>query len=181
MVKLKPEFRALPMFNLNYMYVTRSITFIFLLLTGISSLAAQAFPDVSVRTLDRKYVQLADYVGQGKTTIVAVWSTTCGNCIVELDHMKAYKNKWLDEYQAEIIAVSMDQFQQIRKVKPMVTRRQWPYKVFIDQQRELGQLLNFKTIPQLFVINGQGEIVKQYSKYVPGREVEIDRMLANMK
>lgn len=154
---------------------------ILLLLFLGTQLTAQAFPDVSVRTLDRQNVQLADYVGQGKTTIVAVWSTTCGNCIIELDHMKAYKTKWENDYQAEIIAVSMDQFQQIRKVKPMVVSRKWPYKVFIDQHRELGQLLNFKTIPQLFIVNGQGQIIKQYESYQPGREVEIDRMLASLK
>jgi thiol-disulfide isomerase/thioredoxin len=163
------------------MIAIRHLIPVLLLLFFSAHLSAQAFPDVSVRTLDRKYVQLADYVGQGKTTVIAVWSTTCGNCIIELDHMKAYKNKWADEYQTEIIAVSMDQFQQIRMVKPMVTGRKWPYKVFIDQQRELGQLLNFKTIPQLFVVNGEGQIIKQFSKYMPGREVEIDRMLASLK
>lgn len=163
------------------MLIIRFVTPLLLLFAFSCSLAAQSFPDISVRTLDRENVQLSDYVGKGKTTIVAVWSTTCGNCIMELDHLKAYKNKWADEYQTEIIAVSMDQFQQIRKVKPMVTGRQWPYQVVIDEQRQLGQLLNFKTIPQLFVVNGEGKIIKQYSTYEPGREIEIDRVLAAMK
>ncbi len=158
-------------------------TFTALLLTGLFAigLSAQNFPDANVKTLDRQEVALSDYVGQGKNTVVAVWATTCPNCIMELDHMKDYVDKWAEEYNAEVIAVSMDQYQRIRRVKPMVSGRQWPYTVLIDSQRRLGSLLNFTAIPQLFVVDGQGKIIQQYSSYQRGREKEVDRVLAKLK
>lgn len=145
------------------------------------SLSAQQFPDVQLKTLNRQAVALSDFVGQGKNTVVAVWATTCPNCIMELDHMTEYADKWATEYNAEIIAVSMDQYQRVRRVAPMVNGRNWPYTILIDNQRQLGQLLNFTTIPQLFVVNGQGEIVQQYSTYELGREKEVDRLLSTMR
>lgn len=144
-------------------------------------LNAQDFPDANVKTLDRQDVALSDYVGQGKNTVVAVWATTCPNCIMELDHMKDYVEKWSTQYNAEVIAVSMDQYQRIRRVKPMVNGRQWPYTVLIDSQRQLGSLLNFTAIPQLFVVDGKGKIIQQYSSYQRGREEEVDRVLARLK
>lgn len=148
---------------------------------SLTTLLAQQFPDVQLNTLDRQSVQLADYIGNGKTTVVAVWATTCANCIMELDHMKGYVDKWASEYNAEVIAVSMDQYQRIRRVRPMVNSRQWPYTVFIDSQRQLGRLLNFSAIPQLFIVDGDGKILHQYSSYKVGREREVDQVLASLK
>ena len=147
----------------------------------IGGLWGQQFPDVSLKTLNRQSTQLSEYIGQGKTTVVAVWSTTCANCIMELDNMKEYVDKWSSEYNAEVIAISQDQYDRVRRVRPMVTGRQWPYTVLIDNQRQLGQLLNFKAIPQLFVVDGQGKIIKQYSAYKVGREEEVDQMLAALR
>ncbi|MEL6357513.1 MAG: TlpA disulfide reductase family protein [Bacteroidota bacterium] len=150
-------------------------------LFALGGLLGQQFPDVTVKTLNRQSAQLSQYVGQGKTTVVAVWSTTCANCIMELDNMKQYVEKWASEYNAEVVAVSQDQYDRVRRVRPLVSGRQWPYTVLIDDQRQLGELLNFKAIPQLFVVNGNGQIVKQYSAYRVGREEEVDQVLATLK
>lgn len=152
-----------------------------LLLLCSVQLTAQQFPNANLKTLDRQEVALTDYIGQGKNTVIAVWATTCPNCIMELDHMKDYTAKWAQEYNAEVIAVSMDQYQRVRRVRPMVNGRQWPYTILIDSQRQLGKLLNFSAIPQLFVVNGEGKIIQQYSAYKRGRELDVDRLLASLK
>lgn len=162
------------------MLFTRTILLATLVLTS-GILAAQTFPDASLKTLDRREVALSDYVGNGKNTVVAVWTTTCPNCIIELDHMKDYVEKWAAEYNAEVIAVSMDQRERIRKVRPMVSGRQWPYTILLDNHRKLSKLLDFTKIPQLFVVDARGRIVRRYESYQQGREIEVDRLLASLR
>jgi len=45
----------------------------------------QTIPSVDVKTLEGKTVNIQDYVGQGKITVISFWATWCSPCKRELD------------------------------------------------------------------------------------------------
>ena len=155
------------------------------LLLGLSmfgNLCGQTnFPSIDVLRLDGSSVALGDLVGQGKPTVVALWATWCQPCLAELDHMKAYFEKWTGEYEADFLAVSVDQRYQMRRIQPLLNRRFWPYTVVVDVNRQLQSLLDFDSIPQLFVLDGQGRIVATYSGFENNRPQQVDRELAQLR
>lgn len=140
----------------------------------------QAFPSTSFRTLDGQTVESSQLVGQGQPTVVTVWATWCAPCQMELNHFKSYYDRWTNELGAEVIAVSVDQPHHVRRISPMVRQKQWPYQIVVDSQRNLQQMLGFKNIPQLYVLDGSGKVVASYSGYKDGRAEEVDKELVKL-
>ncbi|MCB0530485.1 MAG: TlpA family protein disulfide reductase, partial [Saprospiraceae bacterium] len=69
---------------------------------------------------------------------------------------------------------------QLAKVKPMVETKGWEYTILSDANNILGNLLNFQTIPQTFLLNKKGEIVFTHSGYVPGDEYELEEKIKSV-
>ncbi len=151
-----------------------------LLVVSISLNAQKDFPTPELVTLEKQVVPLSDYVGNGKPTIIAVWATWCQPCHVELDHMKSYLDKWENEYGAQFLAVSVDQRHMVNRIRPLVKRKGWKYHILVDTDSKLQSVLGFRSIPQMYVLNGKGEIVESFTGYAPGREDQVDRLMRRL-
>ena len=157
-------------------HVLLAFTLLFALTLG----AQASFPTPELTTVDRETVALSDYVGQGKPTVIAIWATWCQPCHMELDHMKAFLKKWEDDYGATVLAVSVDKPHMINRIKPLVKRKGWKYDILIDPQGQLQQTLGFRSIPQMYVLDGDGKIVRTFSGYANGREKEVDKVIRRL-
>lgn len=157
--------------------------FLLLLATlSTATLSAQkSFPLAQVIDLDRQPVALADYVGNGKLSVIAVWATWCQPCHIELDHLKGHLTKWEEEYEVNVLAISIDQRHQFNRIKPLVRRKGWKYNVLVDQQGALQRDLGFQSIPRIYIVDGEGQIVKDYRGYEKGREEQIDQLLRRLR
>ncbi|MEL7378300.1 MAG: TlpA disulfide reductase family protein, partial [Bacteroidota bacterium] len=122
----------------------------------------------------------AELIGQGQPTVLTVWATWCRPCQMELDHFKSYHDRWTNELGAQVVAISVDQPHQVRRIQPMARQKQWPYEILLDSNRNLQSLLGFTNIPQLYVINGEGQIVASYSGYDNKRANQVDRQLERL-
>lgn len=152
-----------------------------LIFVGLSIISAQrAFPTPQLVDVNQQSVQLSDYVGNGKPTVIAVWATWCQPCHLELDHMKSYLEKWTGEYGAQVLAVSVDKTYQVRKIKPLVARKGWTYDIIIDTDGKLQEELGFRSIPQMYILDGSGNIVREFSGYRNGRESEVDAIVKQL-
>jgi len=71
--------------------------FRFAVLMFLPSLVLAAPPDVALQDFNGKTRQVSEYLGQGKWTVVAVWSADCPICKAEIFHMTflydEHKNK----------------------------------------------------------------------------------------
>ena len=143
--------------------------------TGVS--AQKAFPTPTLETLDGQPAPLDDIVGEGKPTIIAVWATWCQPCHQELDHMKSFLESWENEYGARVIAVSVDKRYHINRIAPLVKRKGWDYDVLVDTDGQLQTRLGFRSIPQMYILDGNGKIVQEFSGYRSGREQEVDALI----
>ena len=72
-----------------------------------------------------------------------------------------------------LVAVSIDQAQNINKVKPLVDQNGWRYDVLLDPNGELRRALGIQMIPFTVLLDGKGNIVYKHNGYTDGAEVEL--------
>ena len=80
---------------------------------------------------------------------------------------------WREETGVKIFAVSIDQAQNINKVRPLVDNSGWEYDVLLDPNSDLRQALGIQMIPFVLVCDGDGKIVYRHQGYTDGAEVEL--------
>jgi peroxiredoxin len=134
----------------------------------------KVFPVTNLKTLEGKTVSTSDYIGKGKPVVVSFWATWCSPCKRELDAIAELYPEWKEKYGVEIIAITVDDARGFAKVPGMVQSKGWDYTVLSDSKQEMQQLLNFQSIPQSFLMDGQGNIVFSHSGYSPGDEFELE-------
>ncbi len=142
--------------------------------------AQKTLPALEVRTPDGAAVNLQTYVGQGRPVIISLWATWCKPCLEELDNIAELYPEWQEAYGLDLLAVSVDDQRQVAKVGPLVSTKHWPYTILIDPAQQLKTVLNYQLIPQLYVLNGAGEVVYEHTGYVPGNEFELEDKLRTL-
>lgn len=134
----------------------------------------KAFPKADVKTPGGKTVNISDYIGKGKPTVVSFWATWCSPCKRELDAIGEIYPDWQEEYGVDLLAISIDDARASAKIPGMVASKGWDYTVLIDTPQAFGQALGFQTIPQTFLLDGEGNIVYSHNGYSPGDEFELE-------
>jgi len=149
------------------------------LITLLSILTFSVFsqktvPDVDITTLKGETVNLQDYAKNGKITIISFWATWCSPCKKELDAIADIYPDWKEEYDVELLAITIDTQRALAKVPGMIEAKGWEYEVLSDKNQDLQKALNFQTVPQTFILDKEGNIVYDHAGYTPGDEYEIE-------
>lgn len=139
---------------------------------GCVSANAQ-FPSVQLKNLDGEPVDAASLSNDGKPFVVSFFATWCKPCLRELKAIAEVYPDWQDETGMKLIAISIDEAQNVSKVRPLVDALGWDYEVLLDPNSELKSALGIQTVPHLFIIDGKGKIVENRSGYVEGSEEHI--------
>ena len=157
-----------------------SILFSASLIFAATFLSAQnTLPNVEARTLDGQTVNLLETYGgeDGKITIINFWATWCKPCKTELDAISDFYPDWQENYNVELVAISIDDQRAIAKVGPMVESKGWEYTVLIGNDNTMRNSFNFSTIPQTFLVDQSGNIVYVHNGYAPGDEEELEEQI----
>jgi thiol-disulfide isomerase/thioredoxin len=141
-----------------------------------TAMAQDNLPATALKTLGGEKVLITDIVDNDKITILSFWATWCKPCKLELDNFADLYPDWQDDYDVEIIAITIDDARQLRKVKPMVDTKQWEYTVLSDINRDLHKALGGVDIPYTVVLKG-GEILYTHSGYKLGDEEELEEKI----
>jgi peroxiredoxin len=80
---------------------------------------------------------------------------------------------WQEGTGVKIFAVSIDQAQNIQKVKPLVNNHGWEYDVLLDPNSDFRKALGAQMIPFVVVCDGKGNIVYRHNGYTDGAEEEL--------
>ncbi len=147
------------------------------MLLGIVSFAQQGqgqrLPDVKIKDLQGQWVSARTLQNNGKPFVISFWATWCKPCLVELETLKDVYPEWQEETGVKIIAISIDDVRNSRKVAPFVKSRGWEYEVYLDENSELRRALGVTNIPHTFLLDGDGYIVWQHASFTPGDEDEL--------
>lgn len=142
------------------------------LLAGVGVINAQ-LPAVTLKTIDGATVQTETLNNDGKPFIIDFFATWCKPCNRELSAIAEVYDDWREETGVKIYAVSIDQAQNINKVKPLVDQNEWEYEVLLDPNSELLKALGGQMIPFVVVVDGKGNVVSKHSGYTDGAENEL--------
>ena len=141
-------------------------------IASIGLLHAQ-LPAITLKALNGQSVQTDTLSNNGKPFIIDFFATWCKPCNRELDAIAEVYEDWQEETGVKIFAVSIDQGQNINKVKPLVNNHGWPYEVLLDPNGDLKRALGIQTIPFVLIVDGQGIIVYKHNGYTDGAEEEL--------
>lgn len=140
-----------------------------LLILWCADMQAQ-LPSVVLRTMDGKSVRTDTLSNQGRPFIIDFFATWCKPCNRELDAIGEVYGEWQEETGVKLIAVSIDQAQNIQKVKPLVSNHGWEYEVLLDPAGDLKRAFDIQMIPYTIIVDGKGRIVYKHNGYTDGDE-----------
>ena len=150
----------------------RKFLLLFLIILGVQAVQAQ-LPKISLKDINGKTVQTDTLSNGGKPFIIDFFATWCKPCNRELDAIHEVYADWQEETGVKIIAVSIDQAQNINKVKPLVDNHGWEYEVLLDPNGDLKRALGIQMIPYVLIVDGKGNIVYKHNGYTDGAEEEL--------
>ena len=152
----------------------KKIVLLLCLMATITAIDAYAqMPAVTLKTIDGQMVRMDTVANGGKPFIVDFFATWCKPCLRELDAIAEVYDEWQEETGVKIIAIRIDQAQNVHKVKPLVSNHDWEYEVFLDTTEELKRAFGVQMIPYTMIIDGQGKVAYKHIGYTDGDEQEL--------
>ena len=106
-----------------------------LLMLGFALTASAQLPAVTLKSIDGKTVKTDTLSNNGKPFIIDFFATWCKPCNRELTAISEVYEEWQEETGVKVFAVSIDQAQNINKVKPLVDNHGWTFDVRANLQK----------------------------------------------
>ena len=114
-------------------------------------------PDFTFPGLDGKMVRLADY--RGKVVLVNIWATWCKPCVDEMPSMEKLYHKFKGK-NFEILAVSIDE-PGLKVVAPFMKKLNLTFPALIDSEGAVKAFYGITGVPESFIIDQQGILIKK--------------------
>lgn len=140
----------------------------------------RTLPDVAIQELSGKKVNIKDYAENDKITVLSFWATWCVPCKKELDNIAEYYADWQEDYDMELVAISVDNARSATKIKAVVDSKGWEYDILSDKNEDLKRALNFQAVPYTIVLDQEGNIVYRHDGYVEGDEFALEDVLKKL-
>lgn len=163
---------------MRFLRLTTLLLFVFAATTGFTQ--EKSLPDVMIQELNGKKVNITDYAENGKITVLNFWATWCVPCKKELDNIAEFYPEWQEDYDMELVAISVDNSRTATKIKSVVDSKGWEYEILSDKNEDLKRALNFQAVPYTVVIDQEGNIVYRHDGYVEGDEYELEDIIKEL-
>ena len=148
--------------------------------TTIAFAQEKSLPNIDVKTLQGKTINIQDLENDGNPMVISFWATWCKPCKKELNTIAEVYDDWQEETGVKLIAISIDDTRSLSKVAPYVNSSDWDYEVYLDSNSDLKRAMGVSTVPHTFLINGNGKIVWNHKGYIDGDEEELYEQIQHL-
>ncbi|MDD2960965.1 MAG: TlpA disulfide reductase family protein [Muribaculaceae bacterium] len=148
--------------------------FLFTALVLVNAFMVEAqLPSVELKDINGKSVNTSNLENGGKPFIISFFATWCKPCNRELKAISEVYPDWQEETGVKVIAISIDEAQNVNKVKPLVDGNGWEFEVLLDPNGKFKRAMGVNLIPAVFVIDGNGKIADSRNGYTDGSETHL--------
>ncbi len=137
-------------------------------------------PSADIKTLDGKTVNTSSFENDGKPYVISFWATWCKPCIRELTAIAENYEDWQEETGMKLIAVSIDDARNSRKVMPFINGMGWDYEVYLDANQDFKRKMNVNGVPHTFLVDGNNKIVWSHNSYAAGDEYHLYELIEKL-
>lgn len=135
-------------------------------------MAQDVLPKMQIENLNGDSINLEDISKDNQLVIVSLWATWCVPCKNELDAISDVYDDWVEETNVKLYAISVDDARTVKRVRPLVSGKDWSYEILLDTNSDLKRQLNAPTIPLTLLVKNN-KILFRHSGYTPGSEEEL--------
>ena len=136
-----------------------------------SSLSQDLVPNTQIKDLKKEFVYTDDVFNEDKFYVVSFWATWCIPCINELDAINELYPSWKDK-NIDVVAISTDDARSKKRVRPLVSGKNWVFEIYSDTNQEFKRALNVGGIPHTIIAYGS-KIIYRRIGYSPGEEKDL--------
>jgi len=166
---------------MNNKIIFSVLTFLFLAINvNFAQTKGQELPSIEIKDLKGNNVDVSDFSDGKKITIISFWATWCTPCKKELNNIAEIYDEWVEDYDLQLIAISIDDSRSTAKVKAYINGQDWNFKVLQDANSDLKRALNFQTVPFTILLDQNGKIVYRHTGYVEGDEYILEEEIATL-
>ncbi len=157
----------------------KAFSFTLLALLVHTANAQDKLPSVLLEKPGGQKINILDVVKNKELTVIDFWATWCIPCLRELDNIADIYPDWQDEWDMQLIAVSIDDQKTKAQVLPVFNGKGYEYELLLDPNKDFFYKMNGITPPLTIVVDRKGNILNIHHSYIEGDEYELEEFIAN--
>jgi thiol-disulfide isomerase/thioredoxin len=167
--------------KINFFISIALISFIFISnLDANDNEKGKSVPNINLKDLVGKTINTKDFNNDGKPIVISFWATWCKPCLEELNTISELYDEWIEETGVKIIAVSIDDSRNSKRVAPFVKSKKWKYEVYLDVNSDFKRAMGVSNPPHTFLLDGNKNIVFEHNGYAAGDEIHLYEKIKNI-
>lgn len=138
------------------------IRWLLVLLMMAPALAPAAGPDIKLRDIEGRERNVNEFVGQGKWTIVAVWSSGCPICRRDIHHMTFFHDEHRKQ-DATVLGLSIDGYANRDKARGFIEDQSLNFPNLVGEPEDASRLSGamFIGTPTYYFFSPDGRFMTQ--------------------
>jgi len=156
--------------KINYLLSIALISFIFCNLNANDIVQGKSIASTNLKDLTGKTINTNAFDNDGKPIVISFWATWCKPCLEELNTISELYDEWTEETGVKIIAVSIDDSRNSKRVAPFVKSKKWKFEVYLDENSDFKRAMGVTNPPHTFLLDGNKNIVFEHNGYAAGDE-----------
>lgn len=159
--------------------VIRKIRWLVAVLSLLPVLAT-ATPDLVLKDMDGKNRPVKEFIGQGKWTVVAIWSADCPICRREIYHMTFFHDAH-HKKDATVLGVSIDGYENKAKALQFIDEQALNFPNLIGSFHDIGGFGagRFIGTPTFYFFSPRGKFMTQ--RIGPTTQEEAEAIIESLK
>ena len=156
------------------------IRWLLVLLMAAPLLVMAAGPDIRLRDIEGREHNVNEYIGQGKWTVVAVWSSGCPICRRDIFHMTFFHDEHRKQ-DATVLGLSIDGYANRDKARGFIEDQSLNFPNLVGEPEDASRLSGamFIGTPTYYFFSPEGRFMAQ--RIGPVTQQQAERILRDLE